>query len=51
MKYTIFKIVKINLEGTETVVLSTNDETYAQEELEKYQKQASDTEFYIIVED
>lgn len=51
MKYTIFKIVKITLDGKESVVLSTNDEEYAQSELDRYQKQASDTEFYILVED
>ena len=51
MKYTIFKIVKIEYDGSENVVETTNDEDYALELLEKYTKQSSDNEYYKIVED
>ena len=50
MKLTLFKIIKLK-DGEETVVLSTNDELEANEQLEELNSKSTDDEFYFIVED
>lgn len=51
MKYTIFKLVKIKFSGEESIVLITNDKTFADESLQTYLRQSLDDEYYKLIED